>query len=507
MLSIKQMALVSAAMSGSLVLSAVASPTEPGTRIKNPSQQVLLDVQAVNGILKADEKQSTWIRVGLTGFQMDPAKKRAPINVALVLDKSGSMQGKKIARAREAAISAIDRLAPNDIVSIITYDSTVNVLVPSTKLTDKEMVKKAIRQIRPGGNTALFAGVSKGAAEIRKFMSKEHVNRVVLLSDGKANEGPSSPTELGALGRSLKKENISVSTLGLGLGYNEDLMVALADNAGGNHEFIEDAVELAEIFNREFDDVMSVVAQEVDVTITVPEGIRPVRVLGNSAEITGQKIVTRLTQIYSEQDKHLVLELEVPPTATDSKRNLADVSVTYHNMKSSANDKLSGNVKVAFSNDKNSCAKSLNGQVMENVVALLASEQSKLATDYLDRGEMMKCISTLKSNSDFLQENALKFKSDRLRALLTTNEAVRLTIEKAPSASSRDAISARKSARALQNQVDNQLRVYSSKKASGALNPAGSDKPAGGAKPAGDAQSTGSAPPAGSAKPTPSPSK
>ena len=212
------------------------------------SDQLTLDVSCSNKLLKAGEKQNTWIRVGLQGFKLESDKKRPGVNLAIVLDKSGSMQGEKIKRAREAAIDAISLLQADDIVSIITYDSTVNVLVPATKLTDKADVIAKINSIRPSGNTALFAGVSKGAAEVRKFLDRERVNRVILLSDGLANVGPSSPGELGNLGKSLVKENITVSTLGLGLGYNEDLMVQLANTSGGNHLFIEDAAELADMF-------------------------------------------------------------------------------------------------------------------------------------------------------------------------------------------------------------------------------------------------------------------
>lgn len=119
------------------------------------------------------------------------------MNIAIVLDKARSMQGSKIEEARRGAIEAVKRLGPNDIVSVITYDSTVQVLVPATKLTDKAAVCQKISQIKAGGRTALFAGVSKGAVEVRKFLDKERVNRVVLLSDGKANIGASSPSELG----------------------------------------------------------------------------------------------------------------------------------------------------------------------------------------------------------------------------------------------------------------------------------------------------------------------
>ncbi len=385
------------------------------------AEQVTLDVSPAYKVLKSGKKQTTWLRVGVTGFEMKTDKERAPVNIAIVLDKSGSMSGEKIAKARQAAMGAIDRLGPNDIVTVVTYDTTVNVLVPATKLTDKEYVKKAIAGVSSGGGTALFAGVSKGAAEIRKFLDKERVNRIILLSDGLANEGPSTPSELGSLGASLKKEGISVSTLGLGLNYNEDLMAKLAGRSGGNHQFIERATELADIFNREFDEVTSIVAQEVKVKITVPEGIRPVRVLGNEAEISGQSIQLAFNQLYSKQNRHVVLEVEVPETENGQKMQLAKVSANYRNMQSGETDKLSGATSVKFSSDDKQVEASLTQTVMEDVVAFVANEQNRLATDYLDAGDIMKCASTLEINSAFLKENADKYNSVKLRGILLGN--------------------------------------------------------------------------------------
>ncbi|MCA9135024.1 MAG: VWA domain-containing protein, partial [Planctomycetales bacterium] len=191
-----------------------------------------------------DAKKENYLRIGITGFELPSDKQRLPVNVAIVIDKSGSMQGEKIEQARKAAIQAIDRLRDSDIVSVVTYDSSVNVLVPATKASDRETIRKQIASIAAGGNTALFAGVSKAAGEIRKFLDDKHVNRVILLSDGLANVGPASPAELEQLGESLIKEGISVSTMGLGLGYNEDLMTRLALASSGNHVFIEDAENL-----------------------------------------------------------------------------------------------------------------------------------------------------------------------------------------------------------------------------------------------------------------------
>lgn len=399
-------------------------------RAPKPTEQLKLSVLPTYDILKAGEKQSVWVRVGVTGFELKNKEERVPVNLALVLDRSGSMQGDKIAHAREAAINAIGRLRADDIISVITYDDTVNVLVPATKLTDKEDVIQKIRQISVGGSTALFAGVSKGAAEVRKFFDEDHVNRVILLSDGKANVGPDSPSELGALGESLRKENISVSSLGLGLGYNEDLMVQLASHSGGNHEFIESAAALTSIFDREFNDVTSVVAQDIKLKLTVSEGIRPVRVLGNDSEINGQTIHVDLTQVYSRQDKHVVVELEVPAFEPGESHKLCDVNVTYRNMFSSTQDELATSTAVTFDSSQERVEDSLNEDVMRDVVVLIANEQNKLATQYLDMGDKLKCVEVLNANGAFLQENAKKLDSPFLDFLSRSNTIQATEVEK-----------------------------------------------------------------------------
>lgn len=426
--------------------------------------RLTLNAKPAFSVLKAGEKQMAWMRVGLTGFHLEPENGRSPINVAIVLDRSGSMQGEKIEKAREAAISALDLLKPTDIVSVIAYDSDVSVLVPATRLTDKEQVAGTIRGIRANGNTALFGGVSKGAAEVRKFLDDKHVNRIILLSDGLANVGPSSPGELGALGVSLKKENISVSTLGLGLGYNEDLMVALAGNSGGNHQFIENASELAGIFRREFDEALSVVAQEIDVNITIPEGIRPVRVLGNAADINGQTVVTRLAQVYSDQQKHVVIEVEIPeslaaesePGGDGTLVTLAAVEVTYANMCTHTSESLSGIVAVTFSSSDKKVKASRDNSVMADVVALVASEQNKLATTLLDQGDIAGCRKTLMDNAAFLSTNSAVLKCPTLETFAEFNRDQLKNLEGVNSNAAPGAVTSRKAQRVYQLGVDQQ---------------------------------------------------
>ena len=136
----------------------------------SPVSQLRLNAAMGQPVMLAHKKQVAYLRVGLRGFKLPTRHDRAPVNIAIVIDKSGSMSGDKIAKAKDAAIMAIDRLNCNDIISVVTYDSGVNVLVPATKVADKEMIFRRIRDIRAEGSTALYDGVSKGARELKKFV-------------------------------------------------------------------------------------------------------------------------------------------------------------------------------------------------------------------------------------------------------------------------------------------------------------------------------------------------
>jgi Ca-activated chloride channel family protein len=306
-------------------------------------------------------------------------------------------------------------LGSDDIVSIVAYDSTVQVIVPATKLSDQESIVQKIRRIEAGGSTALFAGVSKGADELRKFLDKNRVNRVILLSDGLANVGPRTPSELGKLGASLMKEGICVTTMGLGLDYNEDLMTKLARNGGGNHVFIEQAENLVRVFNHEFNDVLSVVAQEVAIDIRIAHGVRPVRVLNVDAEINGQEVIVQLNQIYSEQEKYVMLEVEVPATMAGKSRDVAEVRVSYANMQTKTTDRLTSAVRANFTKSLADIEAKLNSPVCAAAVLQISNAQNKLATTLRDQGDIDGARKVLLENSRYLGENAVKFKAEILQ--------------------------------------------------------------------------------------------
>ena len=386
------------------------------------AQQVRLDVRLAKPVLMAAEKQTTFVKVGLTGFDRKKNGDQTQVNVAIVLDKSGSMSGEKMRKAKEATIMAIDRLGADDIVSVVAYDSTVRVLVPATKVSDRRLISAGIRRIVPGGNTALFAGVSKGADELRKFLDRNRVNRVILLSDGLANVGPSSPSDLELLGLSLIKEGVSVTTIGLGLDYNEDLMSRLSRASDGNHVFVERPEDLTRFFALEFGDVTSVVAQDVTVRIKCAPGVRPVRVLGRDADIVGQDVTARLNQLISRREKFLMLEVEIPAGEAGEQRQVVEVDVSYGNMVTRATDSLSATVRASYTGSTAEVERRADRDVMVNSVELVSNERNRMAVVARDQGDERRARELLLENARYLDFNATNLRSTRLKDLKSANE-------------------------------------------------------------------------------------
>lgn len=380
-----------------MVLGVVQASDREGDR-----ETVTVSVATDHGVVRSGQVNTAYLKVALRGGEIERREERTPVNVALVIDVSSSMSGEKIAQAREAARLAVDLLDEKDILSVVAYSDTVRVLLPATRVSDKREIKDAISQLQASGMTALFAGTSKGAAELRKFLDAERVNRVILLSDGQANVGPSTPQELGELGESLVKEGVSVTTIGLGLGYNEDLMVTLARRSDGNHAFVEDARQLAGIFEAEFNDVLSVVGQRVVVTIECPEGVRPVKVLGRDAAIAGNAAVVRMNQIYAGQEKFVLLEVELPASAAKD-QVVAHVSVVYEDMleDTARTSSLTGRVDV--SDDPEVVAQSENREVAIDVTRAVANERNRLAITMRDAGNVEEAKDLLEANSSYLR--------------------------------------------------------------------------------------------------------
>ena len=191
-------------------------------------------------VLLKGRPQEVVVKIDLSAIADRQKHRRTPLNLAVVLDKSGSMTGAKLEKAKQAALQLVDRLTSKDVFSLVIYSDDARVLVPAQYVEDKEALKDKIEGIEAGGSTALYAGVKTGARQIQEYFSNKRINRVILLSDGLANVGPSSTRDLRRLGSDLAEKGISVTTIGVGDDYNEDLMAGLAEASDANYYYVKD---------------------------------------------------------------------------------------------------------------------------------------------------------------------------------------------------------------------------------------------------------------------------
>lgn len=370
-------------------------------------QSLKLGIDSESAYLPDYESNVTYLKVDLDALKRPLDENRVPLNIALVIDKSGSMQGQKLEDAKNSAILFIERLSPEDIVSVVTYSSSVQVLIPSTKVSDRASLIRKIRQIESDGNTALFAGVSKGAAEVRKFAEKNRINRIILLSDGLANVGPSTPGELGQLGRSLMKEGMSVSTMGIGYGYNEDLMARLAYNSDGNHLFVEDSEQLAQIFEQELNELFGVHAKSIRLTIRCSDDLKILRILGQEGEIRGQKADVYLNQVSAGQNKYVLIEVKNLLEKGSSEAR-TEVDLEYYDPLSGRTFKDSRKLAISRTPDREKVVGSIRPSVVEAATVQLAAINTEEAIKLRDEGQIELARKKFEANAT-LYEEALQY--------------------------------------------------------------------------------------------------
>jgi len=360
-------------------------------------------------VLPAGQNETAIIKISLDVARIPHETSRPPVNLTLILDRSGSMSGDKIVKAREAAITALRLLGPQDLFSLVMYDHTVQTLIPPQAAANTERLEAQIMQIRTGGNTALFGAVSQGAAEIRKNLLPQYVHRAILLSDGLANVGPSSPLDLARLGAALLKEGISVTTIGIGNDFNEDLMAGLADRSDGNHYFVESSVDLPRIFASELGDVLSVAARGVTIELETPSGVRPIRIIGREGRILNNRVEIHLNQLYGGQEKYALIEVEVKPGRAEQTLSIASAHCRYENALTNQQESSKAKAQVRFSPRLEEVTQSANKPVLKAVVENEIAASRDRALDLYNAGRKAAAMAEIQSSSQ-----RLKSKSDSL---------------------------------------------------------------------------------------------
>ncbi len=260
-----------------------------------------------------------------------PRSPRRPLNLSLVIDRSGSMAGHSLKQALKAAETLIEQLEPDDLLSLVVYDDKVETIFPPGNVFDKQAIREMIRSVRAGGTTNLSGGWLKGCEHVLAHRGADMIHRVLLLTDGQANVGVVDPKVLIATARQKADDGVITTTLGFGAKFNEDLLIGMAQAAGGNFYFIQTPDEAEEVFRIEVESLASVVAQNLALTIEpVPDSGVQIRSLYSNyrAETQQSAMTLSMGDVYENEDKLLALELTIP-AQRDTNPNIPLLSISY----------------------------------------------------------------------------------------------------------------------------------------------------------------------------------
>lgn len=240
-------------------------------------------------------------------------------DLVVVLDRSGSMSGRKIHDARQAVIRLIDHMTENDRLAVVAYANGVQTVWPLTTMTfgHRRQARAAVAQVATGGGTNLGGGLSQGMAALMQAPVPERQRKLILISDGLANQGITDPRALGNMARGAVEMNGTISTVGVGLDFNEILMTTIADHGAGRYYFLEDPQTFARVFDKELQATRTVAASGMKITIPQANGIRLVNAGGYPITTRENHAIVCPGDLLSGQQRKLFLTFKVP---TDKQR-------------------------------------------------------------------------------------------------------------------------------------------------------------------------------------------
>ena len=350
------------------------------------------------------DNKSVYLYIDLKADRVDEKKERTPLNISIVIDKSGSMADKnKLEFVKKAVDYIIDEVGTDDYVSVVSYDDYVDVVQRSSLIRDKYELRDKVSHIKPGGFTNLSDGMFEGYNQVDKSYSRGYVNRVFLLTDGLANRGITDRWELNNKVRDRnRRDGITISTFGVGNDFNENLMADLADYGKGNYYYIKNSYDIPEIFASELKEVRNLVGQGTKLKVKFPSEYLTIdKVFGYPYEISGNDITVDFKDVFSEQTKSVLIKFDIKRKITsrldfESELSYEDVASNFE--KVSVRDDKS--IEPASSREE--YLKGNNETVVQNISVFEANDMMESALREADNGNYSDAKTRLKEAQDYM---------------------------------------------------------------------------------------------------------
>ncbi len=384
------------------------------------SQAMKVEVSPSHNVYQPQGEDKLYIEIALDArdIQMQEAE-RPKLNLSLVLDRSGSMRGEPIEYAKQAAMDVYSKSDSDDILSLVTYSSSANILLSPQKNKNIEQAINKIKTIQASGNTALYAGVEKGAEQVQGFYDTALVNRVILLSDGLANEGPSSIEDLTFLSGRLAKQGISVSTVGLGLEYDEQMMMKIAQKGDGNHYYVQESMDLQKIFSEELALASKVYAQDLRIKIIMPEDVKIKGFLNYEGQIIDNQALLSLGQIMAGVNRKIYLEIDQVKNVSENNELPVKLELQWHESGQPEAKTLEVATKFAVTKDPAKVQK--NEEIFQQAHVQKQYAQIELAGQLLKEGDYSEAEAQLDGVASYIASSPDDFEGKE-ELLLLNNE-------------------------------------------------------------------------------------
>lgn len=331
---------------------------------------------------------------------------RAPINVALVLDRSGSMSGSPIQYSKEACKFVVEQMSQNDLLSLVAFDHEVQTVFAPQNITYKDAMKKQIDAIDARGSTNLSGGLVAGAKHVLDHKHEGWVQRVILLSDGHANHGVTDPQDLAQIAKEFNTMGTRITTMGVGEGFDEELMESIADQGGGNFYFIEQPDQIPDLFAKELEGLLSVVGQNLQIKLKPTDYCKITSIYGYQPIEDQGTLLLNIGDIYHHETKSILVELALYPHAKGTHEVLG-VEINYVDVTEgvifvSEHEKI----ELEFTNDLHLIDESLNPNVEKQIQITQSAKVIEEAMQAFDAGDIERGQMLIRSQADQMNQMA-----------------------------------------------------------------------------------------------------
>jgi len=376
-----------------------------------------LDAQAVTS-----QRQ---LRVAVTA-QADATDRRLPLNLCLVLDHSGSMQGQPLETVKSAALGLIDQLTPDDRLAVIAFDHQAKIIVENQGVREGATIAKRVQALKPAGGTAIDEGMKLGIQEAAKG-KEDRVSHIFLLTDGENEHGDNDRCL--KLGQVASDYGLTVNSLGFGDHWNQDVLEAIAGSASGSLAYIADPSEALTTFSQLFQRMAKVGLTNAYLFIELIPGVRlaemkPVaqvapETIDLTANPSGNHFEVRLGDVMTDQDRILLLNLYLGQLPA-GKQTIGSLQVQYDDPAQGKTGLLSEKIPLTIEVQRQYHPQS-DPQVQESILTLAKYRQTQIAETKLKQGDRQGAATMLQTAA----KTALQL-GDQTGATVLQSNATRL---------------------------------------------------------------------------------